>query len=212
MTTRLDHLIVTAPALGLGVSAVEAALGVRLSPGGQHGLMGTHNALLRLGEGCYLEVIAVDPGAPVPARARWFGLSRPVPRPTLAHWALASDDIEAWAANLGVAAEELIDMQRGDYRWRITVPADGHLPEGGVVPSLIQWDAGGHPAERLPDAGCSLLALVLAHPEPALLAARLESVDFEDARLHIQYAEQPGLKALFGTPAGERWLFGDGHA
>ena len=54
-------------------------------------------------------------------------------------------------------------MQRGDFAWRISVPADGHLPEGGVVPSLIQWDVGGHPTERLPDAGCRLLALVLQH-------------------------------------------------
>lgn len=211
MSTRLDHLIVTAPTLAEGVAAVEASLGVAMNAGGQHVLMGTHNAVLRLGPQEYLEVIAVDPAGTAPTRPRWFGLSHPVHKSGLAHWALAARDIDAWAANLGFAAEEVIPMQRGDFAWRISVPTDGHLPEGGVVPSLIQWDTGGHPAERLPDAGCRLLALVLQHPEPARVAARLESVDFEDSRLRIQHHEQPGLKALIGTPVGERWLFGEGH-
>ena len=212
MSTRLDHLIVTAPSLAEGVAAVEASLGVSMAPGGQHVLMGTHNAVLRLGEREYLEVIAVDPAGKAPERARWFGLSYPVLKPTLAHWALAGQDIDAWAANLGFASDEVIPMQRGDFEWRISVPADGHLPEGGVQPSLIQWDAGGHPTERLPDAGCRLLALVLQHPTPALVQARLESVDFEDSRLRIQHSEKPGLKALIGTPAGERRLLGEAHA
>jgi hypothetical protein len=209
MSTRLDHLVITTPRLAHGVAAVEAALGVPMRPGGQHGRMGTHNAVLRLGEAAYLEVIAVDPSAPPPSRPRWFGLSRPPVDTRLAHWVLACDDIDVWAPNLGFDDDAVIDMARGDYRWRITVPADGHLPEAGLLPSLIQWEAGGHPSERLPEAGCRLLALVLRHPEPARLAARLESVDFEDARLRIQHSEEPGLQALIGTPGGERWLFGD---
>ncbi|WP_393939598.1 VOC family protein [Piscinibacter sakaiensis] len=47
--------------------------------GGAHPHMGTHNRLLRLGDHCYLEVIAIDPAAPPPARARWFGLDRLAP-------------------------------------------------------------------------------------------------------------------------------------
>lgn len=211
MSTRLDHLIVTAPTLAEGIAAVEASLGVRMAAGGQHVLMGTHNAVLRLGPDEYLEVIAVDPAGHA-QRPRWFGLSQRVLRPTLAHWALSCRDVDSWAANLGYAAEEVIPMQRGDFEWRISVTADGHLPEGGVVPSLIQWDAGGHPTERLPDAGCRLLALVLQHPTPALVQARLESVDFEDERLRIRHNEKPGLKVLIATPKGERWLFGDGDA
>ncbi|MCB1959804.1 MAG: VOC family protein [Rhodocyclaceae bacterium] len=209
MSTRLDHLIVTAPTLAEGVAAVEVSLGVSMSAGGQHVLMGTHNAVLRLGEDEYLEVIAVDPEGAAPERPRWFGLSQRVTKPGLAHWALSGQDIDAWAANLGLAAEEVIPMQRGDFEWRISVPADGHLPEGGVQPSLIQWDAGGHPTERLPDAGCRLLALVLQHPMPALIQACLESVDVDDGRLSIQHNEKPGLSALIGTPGGERWLLAE---
>ena len=39
----------------------EGALGATPAPGGHHPLMGTHNQLLSLGPGEYLEVIAIDP-------------------------------------------------------------------------------------------------------------------------------------------------------
>ena len=43
---ELDHLAITAPTLEIGVRWVEERLGVRLSPGGAHPMMGTHNRLL----------------------------------------------------------------------------------------------------------------------------------------------------------------------
>ena len=123
--------------------------------------MGTYNALLRLGPTCYLEVIAIDPQAPAPARARWFGLDDAPTRPRLAHWLVASDDIARDAPAFGFAADEILAMTRGDFRWRITVPRDGSLPGGGARPSLIQWD-GEHPAARLAEPGCERLE----PPEP----------------------------------------------
>ena len=63
--------------------------------------MGTHNSLLKLGERCYLELIAIDPEAAAPARPRWFDLDRPAMRallaqqPRLIHWVARTDDIEA---------------------------------------------------------------------------------------------------------------------
>jgi Glyoxalase-like domain len=53
---------------------------------------------------------------------------------------------------------EVLDASRRQYRWRIGVPRDGHLPCGGRCPTLIQW-LGAHPAQALPPSGCSLGAL-----------------------------------------------------
>lgn len=70
----LDHITVSARSLAEGVAAVELALGVRAPVGGTHPSMGTHNHLLRLGPSLFLEIIAINPEAPAPARPRWFGL------------------------------------------------------------------------------------------------------------------------------------------
>lgn len=83
MKRELDHIVVAARSLEEGSAWVEAALGVKMLPGGKHALMGTHNRVLSIGNGRYLEVIAIDPEAPPPARPRWFGLDEPATRARL---------------------------------------------------------------------------------------------------------------------------------
>ena len=73
---ELDHLAVSGETLEAGRAHVEDALGVTLQPGGQHRHFGTHNLLLGLEDGLYLEVITVDPSAPDPDYPRWFDLDR----------------------------------------------------------------------------------------------------------------------------------------
>src|SRR5258706_5086926 len=96
----LDHVVVAARTLDEGSDWIEARLGVRPVPGGKHALMGTHNRLLGLGKRVYLEGIAIDPGAPKPARARWFSLDQPEMTrrleraPSLIHWVVKSESIE----------------------------------------------------------------------------------------------------------------------
>jgi hypothetical protein len=174
----IDHLVIAARDLESGALWLEDRLGVPLTPGGVHAVMGTHNRLLQLagGERLYLEVIAIDPAAPPPGRPRWFGLDDPAlqarlaERPHLIHWVARSDDLVREATP---AHGEILTMQRGDFRWRITVPAAGHLPDGGRQPTLIQWDVPFHPAERLPASGCTLLALDT--PASERLVATLDS-------------------------------------
>ena len=54
-----DHLVIAAESLEAGVAWAEERLGVSFEVGGQHLRYGTHNALLGLVDGLYLEVIAV---------------------------------------------------------------------------------------------------------------------------------------------------------
>jgi len=96
-----DHLVVSARTLGEGVAWIEERTGVPMGPGGKHAAMSTHNRLLSLGPGRFLEVIAIDPEAPPPGRARWFELDRAETAarlargPTLVHWVARADDVEA---------------------------------------------------------------------------------------------------------------------
>lgn len=182
-----DHLVLAARDLDAGAAWLEHHLGVVLAAGGKHERMGTHNRLLSLGERFYLELIAIDPQAPSPGRPRWFGLDSlalPADRPRLIHWVARSEDIprdtDASSETLG----EILAMQRGDYRWRISVPSDGHLPGDGLVPTLIQWDVPFHPADRLPDAGCRLMKLEGFHPQPVRIRNALGTLGLS-ARLDV---------------------------
>ncbi|HVR48900.1 MAG TPA: VOC family protein, partial [Pseudorhodoferax sp.] len=113
VASRIDHLAIAAPSLQAGSDALFAQLGLRPQAGGRHDRMGTHNLLLRLGGALYLEVIAVDPAAPAPARPRWFGLDALAPdaAPRLACWVARTDDIVGAAAALPLG--EVLPMSRG---------------------------------------------------------------------------------------------------
>ena len=202
MTVQLDHLAVVAGSLAEGVAWVEAALGVTLAPGGEHPAMGTHNRLLSLGPGEYLEVIAVNRQAPAPGRARWFDLDRFSGPPRLANWVVRVDDLDAALALAPLGAGVPMALSRGDLAWTMAVPGNGRLPYDGCFPALIQWHGLLHPAQRLPDAGVRLRTLRLTHPAADGLAACLA---MPDAR--ITAVPGPiGLRAEFSTPNGPRLL------
>ena len=201
-----DHLVLAARDLDAGAAWLERQLGVALSAGGRHVRMGTHNRLLGLGDNFYLELIAIDPAAPPPGRPRWFALDR-LPaseRPRLIHWVARSPDIGRDVAGSEEPLGDVLAMERGDYSWRISIPADGHLPGDGLVPTLIQWDVPFHPAERLPDAGCRLMKLEGFHPQPQQIRAALVSLGLA-SRLDVHSCadgEPAQLVAYLRTPRG----------
>lgn len=201
---ELDHLAVAAETLEAGRAHVEAALGVALQAGGQHAHFGTHNLLLGLEDGLYLEVIAVDPAAPTPAVARWFDLDRFRGGPRLGTWICRCADLEAALALSPASAGAPVDLARGDLRWRMAVAADGRMPFGGAFPALIQWQ-GAHPAARLAPSGCRLRRLIVQHPEAAALRAALGPV-MSDPRLQIEAGSTMALLAEIETPSGLRVL------
>lgn len=158
---ELDHLVVAARSLDEGAAWIEAKLGVPVAGGGKHALMGTHNRLLKLDAGRYLEVIAVDADAPPPGRPRWFDLDSPAMHarlakgPALIHWVERTDDLDLALKSYPEKVEAL-SLSRGEYRWRMGVPRDGRLPGNGAMPTLIQWEGGLHPWNALPESGVSL--------------------------------------------------------
>jgi hypothetical protein len=199
---ELDHLAIGCADLAEGAAWAEAALLTPLFPGGQHARYGTHNRLLGLGPGLYLEVIAPDPAAPPPPHPRWFGLDHAA-APRLSNWIVRVPDLTTALAASPPDAGAPVALTRGDLGWTIAVPPDGHVPQGGGWPTLIEWTAGNHPTTRLPDSGLRLMRLEIHHPDATDLARALPMTD---ARLAFLPATTPVLHAAFATPAGERWL------
>ncbi|MEJ2002210.1 MAG: VOC family protein [Maritimibacter sp.] len=203
MAARLDHLVVTADRLGAGAEYLHDTLGLMPGPGGDHAAMGTHNRLLSLGPQTYLEAIAVDPDGPEPGHKRWFGLDQPPTQPRLSHWALRVDDLDVALADAPEGIGVPVELQRGDYRWRITVPEDGKQPFGGLFPALIEWQAP-MPAPALEDHGARLVSLVLSHPDVGALGWALSMLT-EDDRVIVRKGPA-GLSALIHTETGEKVL------
>ena len=208
MSAQLDHLIVAASSLAQGVAWCEALLGVTPGPGGKHAFIGTHNRLLKIASAgfaqAYLEIIAIDPEAPPPARKRWFALDDRLPgdTPALVHWVARTPTLEMTRAALqglghdpGEPRAASRDTPQGPLRWQITLREDGSMACGGALPTLIEW-SGAHPTDNMPESGLSLLQFeVSGVPAAAGTALALQGV-----ALH----SRPGtvLRAQLQTPKG----------
>jgi len=204
---HFDHLVLAATTLADGIDYVATLTGVAPQPGGKHVAMGTHNAVMRLGERAYLEVIAIDPEGAKPARPRWFDLddialqAELMERPRLIHWVARTTDIERVAAECPSSLGPVHAMARGEFRWRITIPDDGTRPARGIVPTLIQWDVPIHPADRLSSPGVALAGLAATHPEPERIRATLAALDLAGA-MPVTYDRETRLAAMLRSPRG----------
>ena len=179
-TAHIDHLVIGTNDLASGTDWTESRLGAACDGGGAHPLMGTHNRLMRLAGGPYLEVIAIDPDAPSPGRPRWFTLDREKTKSRFATgpgalcWVAAVSDIETAVRQCGYDCGQITTVTRGDLQWRLTIPDDGSLPAGGVLPSLIEWPEGMHPVASLAETDIHLDTIHLTHPDPAHIEACLD--------------------------------------
>ncbi len=205
MSAQVDHLVVAARTLAEGVQWCEATLGITPGPGGKHPLMSTHNRLFSVTSdvfpNAYFEIVAIDPDAPPPGRARWFGLDTldlsSGPRlVTFVARNIALDATLAASRNAGFDGGRALaasrDTPSGLLRWRIAVRDDGAVLCGGAMPTLIEWGEH-HPAASMPASGVSLRSLVLRGlPKSALNIAQVS----------VDNTPGPALEAHLQTPRG----------
>lgn len=201
----VDHLVFASPDLEEGIRHVEALLGMRASPGGVHPGMGTRNALLGLGEGCYLEIVGIDPDQPAPAEPRWFGIDGLEGLRLVTFAARVSpgmlDGVVAEAAASGVDLGEVRSGGRvrpdgGELRWKVTSPRASRRE--GVLPFLMEWGTPEHPSSTLAVAG-SLVSLRAEHPEADAVIEELVVLGVD---LPVRLAPRPALVATLQTAGG----------
>ena len=203
---KLDHLVVTARSLDEGINYVEAVLGVKLSPGGQHPLMGTHNMLLSLGPHEYLEVIAIDSDAPPPAHRRWFNMDNFDNAPRVTNWVCRTDDLDTALGSVPPGMGHPVELTRGDMSWTMAIPEFGRLPFDDAVPALIEWGADSpHPSRRLPDIGARLTRLDVFHPDAEALLTEFPALHGLE-QVSVLKGPEKRLIANISTPDGHRVL------
>lgn len=195
-----DHIAILAATLGEGVAFVEQCLDHSTGDGGAHAIMGTHNRLSGLGPGEYLEVIAIDPDAGEPGRARWFDLDRRSGTPRIGTWVARTDDLDAIVARLPEIGRP-VEVTRGELRWRMAVRDDGTMPFDGCFPALIEWVSA---PPILPPSILRLRTLTLHHPDAVTLAPLLAEMA-DDPRINCATGAV-SIEAEIMTPTGPRRL------
>ncbi len=186
-----DHIILTTIDLSSGMDYVENLFGIRPVFAGQHLGLGTHNALLSLGNRTYFEVIAPDPKQDIDKNKLWINISDD-PTPQLSRWVAQTDQLTTIAK---IGAEQNIPL--GDIRpgsrtqtdgtpisWEATFPDVENF--GGLLPFFINWGNSKHPSESLPLAG-SLEKISGTHPQADLIKKYWQY-------LGIPYEVKPGPK------------------
>jgi hypothetical protein len=226
MKTQMDHLVVLAANLEMGVQWCEATLGITPGPGGEHEKYGTHNRLFKMATPAYptayLEIIAINPHAVRPKKmqpTRWFDMDDATlqaavkTEPRLVHWVVNTPDIQAARMALrmqgvdrGPAVAASRRTSKGVLNWQISVRADGQRLFDGALPSLIQWGKPEatdpmrlHPRNTLPRSGVSLQSVAVTHPSAAKLQAAYEAIGLEG----VSVSDGPAnLVATLQTPKG----------
>lgn len=208
MSRTLDHIVYAVNDLDEAIAHFTDLLGVAPVFGGYHAARGTKNALLNLGEGCYLEIIAADEKNTSVLPPRWMGVDV-LKKPQITRWCLKSEDLasdqavlknydprmgEEWNGKRQTASGELL-------AWEMLLPLP--QPEVEVMPFMVDWGTSAfHPTERMPSI-CTLLHLELQSPQPARLTSYLSQLDVETKILQGEY---PCIQALIDTPRGKVWI------
>eukprot|EP00928_Gymnodinium_smaydae_P050001 TRINITY_DN33610_c0_g1_i1.p2 TRINITY_DN33610_c0_g1~~TRINITY_DN33610_c0_g1_i1.p2 ORF type:complete len:217 (+),score=44.72 TRINITY_DN33610_c0_g1_i1:101-751(+) len=204
---KVDHLVYCVPGpLEDAMSAFEERTGVRPVRGGTHAGLGTHNALVGLGDGMYLELLARDPAQPSPERT-WMAIDSLGATPRLTCWAALRPQLEqavtaARAVGYDPGEPKAFQRQKPDgstLSWSLSYNHyQEPLPGGGAVPFLISWQSAS-PAESLP-ADCTLQDFYAEAPDPAAVAPLLDAAGVDAGFLRA--GERHRLVATLQTPKG----------
>lgn len=203
MSYEIDHLLYGVPKLDAGIANLKQLLGVEPELGGEHPGFGTRNALLSLGTGVYLELIAPDPLQDLTG-TRGEALSA-LNSPKLMTFALRTNDlgrIQSLAEQVGLNTLGPITRSRlkpsGQIlRWHHLKFPDN--PFGEALPFFIDWGETEHPSETS-CGGCSLQALEVWHPEGSSLAELYAALEID---IKVGVDSETTLRAVLATPRGD---------
>lgn len=136
MLLAIDHIVIVVHDLETAIKSYQQ-LGFTVVPGGRHPV-GTHNALISLADGAYLELIAFYEAH---SKHRWWATLQQ--GGGLVDFCMQTDDLRGDTAVLRSAGVDIDDPQpltriRPDgyqLKWLLSIPRERHR---GVAPFLIQ--------------------------------------------------------------------------
>lgn len=200
---RIDHVILGAADLDAAMAEMERLTGVRSVIGGVHPGRGTRNALMSLGDGTYLEILAPDPAQAID-NDEIRGL-RTLTRATPIGWAVSADEelaLRSALAEANISASESVPGSRAKpdgtvLRW-ITF---GHAElDNLLAPFFIIWaDRSVHPSRTSPG-GCRLTSLTMESPEAAAIARAVAPLRLD---VTVNAGTQDAMRLSLSCPRGK---------
>ena len=195
----IDHVILGINDLERGIREFESRTGVAPTRGGEHPGRGTQNALVTLGNGRYLEILA-------PATSQAPTASRESPpdhaQLTLVGWALSTRAIDATVDQLRKAGFEVQGPAPGSRRapdGALLAWQSASVDPLGLTPFFIQWSKETvHPSATSP-AGCSFVSMELTQPQPQRLQSVFKAVGFAGT---ISTGARAAMHVTFDCPRG----------
>ena len=181
MSRKIDHIVYAVPDLEKAIATFSKQTGVAPVFGGYHLSQGTKNALVNLGDQCYLEFLAIDVGNTNVTAPRWMGVDL-IDRPQITRWSLKSTDLErdskivtAHQTAMGIIQQGSREMTNGDIlTWGIVMPLP--TPKVELIPFMTDWsDSVRHPTDSLADK-CQLKSIKLMRPDPGSLQYVLDQL------------------------------------
>jgi catechol 2,3-dioxygenase-like lactoylglutathione lyase family enzyme len=179
---RIDHVIYGTADLDVAAARVQAELGLTAVAGGRHDGIGTHNRIVALGDGSFLELLAVADPREASGSEVGAALQSAIARGDgLLGWAVAVDDLGPVAARLGTP---ITTVGRQGRMGRLTAVAEslaepclpcfierGPAPQAGRPAAAIGWIELAGDARRIERwLGGAELPLRVVEGEPAVRA------------------------------------------
>lgn len=199
---ELDHLMWACSDLDSGVAQIRELTGVEAELSGSHRGLGTRNALLSLGEACYLEIIAPDPEQPL--EGNFGGRLSQLSGPGLLSFAMANRNLEGLRKQLAESGFTLSDVTRTtrDTASGESLEWDLLFVQGITgAPFYIDWLECVHPALTSP-AGCQIKHLSI-EVENLTAFQRLTGGASELVTIKPGSEASPVLRAEIRSPKGD---------
>ncbi|MEL7219887.1 MAG: VOC family protein [Bacteroidota bacterium] len=200
---QIDHIVWAVPDLSAGIAYIEDITGEQPVYGGRHLQFGTHNALLRLGNRCYFEILAPDPENNEITTSRWMGIDL-INSGRITRWALSSSNLSKDVQHLITVNSKLGQVEEGQRLtaseqllcWQLSIPLSEPVCE--PTPFLIDWQNSVHPADNLTH-NCTLVNFKVVHPNVAPINQVLNELG---SSVEVVSGQQPKLELTLSTPKG----------
>jgi hypothetical protein len=204
VNTQVDHIMVGINNLDSGIAMLEEMTGVTAIYGGIHPGKDTRNALLSLGDGIYLELIA--PQADLDTITNKFALQiLDLNSPTPIHWAISTTDIQSTrsvVSEMGWDPDEVNSGGRdkpdgSSLSWRNFGISEGS--DAASIPFFLEWGEGSAHPSTTSTKGCTFVKLII-HTSDSRISELAEALEL---RVEVVESEEDSLELVLDCDGNE---------